>query len=283
MTPLPLHDYEEAREAADFIQTTFGKKPEVAIFAGTGLGDISETAQIEAAIDYSEIPHFPSSSVETHQSRLSCTEISGRTTILMQGRFHLYEGYSARAVAFPVRVMHCLGVNTLILTNAAGGLNPLFAVGDLMIIDDHINFTGENPIAGPHDDRWGSRFPDMTQAYSGHLRDLAQSAASDIDVNVQAGVYVGLKGPSLETPAEMRFLRKAGADAVGFSTVMEAIAGVQLGMQVLGVSAITNSCVPDAPLPAVVSEIVAAAQDAAPSIGHLIKHILQNLDKDALP
>ena len=205
--------------------------------------------------------------------------VMAQQVMMMQGRFHLYEGYSPQAVVFPVRVMRQLGVHTLILTNAAGGLNPLFAVGDIMIIEDHINLTGENPLVGLQDDRWGPRFPEMTQAYSGQLQEMARSAASQLNANVQAGVYAGLKGPSLETPAEMRLLKNAGADAVGFSTVMETIAGVQAGMQVLGLSAITNLCLPDALLPSSVDEIIAAAQNAAPHIETIITHVIDHLEE----
>ncbi len=279
MTHSNSYDFDRAVQAAEFIQTKFDLLPEVVILAGTGLGDVTASARIDMGIDYREIPHFPTSTVQTHESRLVCGEMAGRSVLVMQGRFHLYEGYSPKAVVFPVRVMQYLGVRTLILTNAAGGLNPLFAVGDIMIIEDHINLTGENPLVGSHDERLGLRFPEMTQAYSGRLHELARTAVSQLDANVQAGVYAGLKGPSLETPAEMRFLHSAGADAVGFSTVMETIAGVQAGMQVLGISAITNMCLPDALLPASVAEIIAAAKNAAPQIDAIISHVLRNLDE----
>ncbi len=281
MTQASTYDVDQALQAAGFIQSKFDKPPEAVVLTGTGLGDVAASAHIDTTIDYSQIPHFPTSSVQTHGSRLACGQWAGRSVIVMQGRLHLYEGYSAKAVAFPVRVMQCMGAKTLILTNAAGGLNPLFAVGDIMVIEDHINLTGENPLVGPYDERTGPRFPEMTQAYNGRLQELARAAVSRLDANVQAGVYAGLKGPSLETPAEMRFLHASGADAVGFSTVMEAIAGVQAGMQVLGISAITNMCLPDALLPASVAEIIETAQGAAPHIDAIISHVLLNLEEES--
>ena len=204
--------------------------------------------------------------------------MNGQQLLVLQGRFHLYEGYSPLAVTFPVRALQALGVQCLILTNAAGGLNPLFATGDIMIIEDHINLTGANPLVGRNEDRWGPRFVGVTHAYDGHLQDLAQGAAGDLEVGVQKGVYAGLTGPSLETPAEMRYLRTIGADAVGFSTVMEAITAVHAGMQVLGLSVITNMCLPDAPTPAQVDEIIAAAQGAAPYLETIIGRVIERLD-----
>ncbi len=272
--------YERIVEAAEFIRTRSGRPPAAVIQVGTGLEAAAASAHIETYIDYGEIPHFPISTVPTHAGRLACGEMAGRPVVILQGRFHLYEGYSARDVAFPIRVMHRLGAGVLVLTNAAGGLNPLFAAGDIMVITDHINLTGENPLAGRHDPRYGERFPDMTRAYDRRLQESARPAANASGVVLQAGVYAGLKGPSLETPAEMRWLSGAGADAVGFSTVMETIAGVQAGMRVLGLSAITNLCRPDEPLPVSVEEVVATASAAAPRMDAIITGVLAGLDND---
>ena len=272
------YDYDQAAQAAGFIGSIYETPPQAVVLAGTGLEDVTASARIEQTIDYDKIPHFPASTVQAHRGRLALGVLAGRQVIVMQGRFHLYEGYSARAVVFPIRVMRILGVKTLILSNAAGGLNPLYAVGDIMLIKDHINLSAANPLAGPHDERWGGRFPDMTQAYSNRLRKFSRCAASVSHVKVHSGIYAGLKGPSLETPAEMRFLRAAGADAVGFSTVLETIAGVQAGMRVVGISAITNTCRPDDLRPANVAQIIAAARSAAPRIEALITQVLEHLD-----
>ena len=196
----------------------------------------------------------------------------------MQGRFHLYEGYSPAEVTFPIRVMQALGVRRLIVTNAAGGLNPAFRPGDMMLITDHINLTGENPLTGPNVDLWGPRFPDMSQAYDRKLIALAEKAAQAAGIPIRKGVYVGLKGPSMETPAEIRFLKSAGAEAVGFSTVQEVIAAVHGGMQVLGISIITNVNDPDRPVPAALEDIIAIARRATLSLEKLLEGIMRHLD-----
>jgi purine-nucleoside phosphorylase len=196
----------------------------------------------------------------------------------MQGRFHLYEGYSPAEVTFPIRVMQALGVRRLIVTNAAGGLNPAFRPGDMMLITDHINLPGENPLTGPNVDLWGLRFPDMSQAYDRKLIALAEKAAKTAGIPIRKGVYVGLKGPSMETPAETRFLKSAGAEAVGFSTVHEVIAAVHGGMQVLGISIITNVNDPDRPVPAALEDIIAIARRATPSLEKLLEGIMRHLD-----
>lgn len=230
-------------------------------------------------LSYGEIPHFPASTVQSHYGRLSSGGFAGQGIILLQGRFHLYEGYAPEAVTFPIRVLQALGIEVLIMTNAAGGLNPLFAAGDIMIIEDHINLTGANPLVGPNNEEWGVRFPEMTAAYSWPLQELAQSAAGLLEVGVQKGIYAGLTGPSLETPAEMRFLRTIGAEAVGFSTVMETIAAVHARIEVLALSVITNMCLPDAPVTADVDEIIATAQAAGPHLETIITHVIKGLGK----
>jgi len=280
MNPISHHDYADATEAADAIRSRLKHPPTVAVLTGTGLGDILTAMDIDMIMDYKEIPNFPASTVETHYGRLAGGQLAGQNALRMQGRFHLYEGYTAREVTFPIRVMQALGIKTLIMTNAAGGLNPLFAVGEIMIIEDHINLTGTNPLIGPNDSRWGARFPEMTCAYSGRLQELAQSAASRLEVGVQKGVYAGLKGPSLETPAEMRFLHTIGAEAVGFSTVMETIAAVHAGIQVLGLSVITNMCLPDAFSTSSVEEIIAVAQAAAPHLETIVTDVVTCLEEE---
>lgn len=277
MTLTARYDHSQAGEAADFIRTHLKCRPEVGVLTGTGLGDSIASMQIEASLEYREIPHFPVSTVQSHRGRLFVGRLSGRGVLLFQGRFHLYEGYCPLAVSFPVRVMQALGIEVLIMTNASGGLNPLFTTGDIMIIEDHINLTGTNPLVGLNDERWGPRFPEMTHAYNRHLQELTQSSVGNLEIGVRKGVYVGLSGPSLETPAEMRFLRTIGAEAVGFSTVMEAIAAVHAGMQVLGLSVITNMCLPDALAPADVEEIIAVAQSATPHLEAIIAYVVENL------
>lgn len=277
MAPSSTYDHTDAAKAADSIRNRFNCRPEIAVLTGTGLGDSITSMQVEATVDYHEIPHFPVSTVQSHNGRLMIGQLAGRCVVLLQGRFHLYEGYCPLAVTFPIRVMQALGVGVLIMTNAAGGLNPLFTTGDIMIIEDHINLTGTNPLVGPNDERWGPRFPEMTHAYSRRLQALAQSAARNLEVGVQKGVYVGLSGPSLETPAEMRFLHSIGAEAVGFSTVMETIAAVHAGMQVLGLSVITNMCLPDALTTADVEKIIAVARSATPHLETIITYVVEHL------
>ena len=219
-------------------------------------------------------PISPRSTVQTHSGHLLAGTLGRHNLWVLQGRFHLYEGYSSLTVTFPVRVLRSLGVKILILTNASGGLNPAFSAGDIMIIKDHINLTGANPLIGPNEDDWGPRFPDMTAAYTPDLKHLAQSCARERDIPIQQGVYAGLHGPSLETPAEMRYLRTIGADAVGFSTVMETIAAVHAGMQVLGLSIITNMNLPDTLQPSSVAEIIDCARATAPLVSRLIGGVL---------
>lgn len=273
------YGYEEAAEAADYIRTRINRSPRVAVMTGTGLGDMLASMQADAVIDYREIPHFPVSTVQTHYGRLAAGTLDGQSVVLLQGRLHLYEGYYPVEVVFPVRVLQALGIETFILTNASGGLDPDFKTGQIMIIQDHINLTGANPLAGPNDERWGPRFPQMTEAYSRRLGELARSAARHLKIDARLGVYAGLRGPSLETPAEMRFLRTIGAQAVGFSTVMENIAAVHAGMAVLGLSVVTNMCLPDDLTTANVEEIIAVAQAAAPDLDALISHVIGQMDQ----
>lgn len=276
-----LYNYHDTLPAVDHLRARFGAFPPTAILAGTGLGGMINAVQVQKSVDYHQIPNFPASTVQSHAGRLICGRLEDHPVAVLQGRFHLYEGYTPLAVTFPIRVLQALGVRTLVLTNASGGLNPAFEAGDIMIISDHINLTGANPLIGPEEARWGLRFPDMTAAYAADLRRLAQSSAEAQGIRVRHGVYVGLQGPSLETPSEMRFLRTIGADAVGFSTVMETIAAVHGGMRVLGLSTITNLCQPDHPQPADVEAIIAVAQAAASKLAALVTGVLNRLDRDS--
>jgi purine-nucleoside phosphorylase len=273
------HDAQAANEAAEYLRSYFESPPQAAIIAGTGLGAVAADLQTHHVLDYDTIPLFPVSTAISHRGRMRIGTLTGSCVVVMEGRFHLYEGYSPKAVTFPIRVFQVLGIKTLVIINASGGLNPRLSAGDIMIIDDHINLTGRNPLTGPNDDSWGPRFPDMTTAYSRRLCDWAFEGAQEHQVSIQKGVYAGLKGPALETPAEMRYLRTIGADAVGFSTVMETIAAVHAGMEVLGLSAITNVCDPDHPIPADVPEIIAVAESTTPRVVDIITHVIKQLDR----
>jgi len=276
---MPSDEYRRnAAETAAFLSARITGAPRSGWIVGTGLGDAAGSLRITTVFDYQSIPHFPVATVQSHAGRLLFGDIQDRSVVVMQGRLHLYEGYSPADVTFPVRVMQEMGVRRLIVTNAAGGLNPSFRTGDLMVITDHINLTGENPLAGPNVAAWGPRFPDMTRAYNRKMIALAEEAARSARIPVHKGVYAGLKGPSLETPAETRLLRALGADAVGFSTVPEVIAAVHGGMEVFGLSIITNVNDPDHPVPATVEDIVAAARQAAPSLEKLLAAVMGRLD-----
>ena len=266
---------QRVQETAGFLRERLDGPPLVGLLTGTGLGGITRSLAIEGGLPYRDIPHFPVSTVTSHPGRLVWGRLAGVTVAALEGRFHLYEGYSPAEVTFPIRVMQALGVETVILSNAAGGLNPNFSPGEIMVIRDHINLTGENPLVGPNEDRWGIRFPDMSRAYAPDLARTAFSIGTDKRLRVREGVYAGLKGPSLETPAEVRLLQTAGADAVGFSTVLETIAAVHAGMDVLGLSTITNVHQPDHPEPATLEEIIAVAEDAAPRLEALIRGVVE--------
>ena len=273
---------EKVREAVTFLKSKLDRPPETGVITGTGLGEAVDPLDDALTMNYADIPHFPVSTVVSHSGRLMAGTLAGHPVMVMQGRFHLYEGYPPGAVTFTVRVMQALGVRHLILSNAAGGMNPAFRQGDLMVIRDHINLTGENPLIGTNDDDWGPRFPDMTAAYDRSLIQLSRRAADGLGIPLKSGVYAGLKGPSLETPAEIRYLKIIGADAVGFSTVMETIAAVHAGMRVLGLSTITNINDPDRPAPASVEEILAAANRAAPMLKRLIEAVVAQIHQGAL-
>lgn len=228
------------QEAAAYIQSKTEVNPEVGLILGSGLGILADLIQDGISIPYQDIPHFPVSTVEGHDGELLLGTIEGRAVVMMKGRFHMYEGYGPEVTAFPVRVMKELGVTSLLVTNAAGGVNTSYEPGDLMLISDHLNLTGKNPLVGPNDAALGVRFPDMSEGYSRRLRSLLKDTAAAKGIQVQEGVYAGLLGPTYETPAEIRMLRTLGADAVGMSTVSETIVARHAGLEVLGISCISN-------------------------------------------
>lgn len=264
-------------EATEFVRARIADRPLIGLLIGTGLGNTADGMDKVISVEYKEIPHFPVSTVPTHHGRVLFGNMAGKAVMAMQGRFHYYEGYSMREITLPVRVMQLLGVKSLLLSNAAGGINPLFDVGDIMVITDHINLTGNNPLIGPNVDEWGPRFPDMSQVYDRRLIALAEEAALENGIQVQKGVYAGLPGPSLETGAEIRFLKTIGADAVGLSTIPEVIAAVHGGMAILGFSVITNMNLPDRLKPARVEEIIAAAELTAPRLQAIIRGLIGKL------
>lgn len=265
------------KEALDFIHSQTNAKPEYMIILGTGLGDLVSKIQIETTISYTEIPHFPVSTVESHAGRLLFGKLGGKSIVAMQGRFHYYEGYSMQEIVFPLRVLQANGATHLIVSNAAGGMNPLFSRGDLMCITDHINLLGDNPLIGPNDDELGPRFPDMSEPYSQAMIQIAENVALQKGIKMHQGVYVAVTGPNLETKAEYRFLRNIGADVVGMSTIPEVIAAIHAGMKVLGFSVITDECFPEALEPVNISDILEAADIAQPKMTEIIIGVLESL------
>jgi purine-nucleoside phosphorylase len=269
--------YDQIQEAKVFIQRRWATKPRVGIILGTGLGGLGEDIEAEAKFAYADIPHFPRSTAPSHKGELVCGKLAGRPVVAMQGRFHYYEGYSLQQITLPVRVMHALGADTLIVSNACGGMNPQWAKGDLMIIEDHINLLGDNPLIGPNDDRLGPRFPDMSEPYDRKLIALTQRIALEEKIVCHKGVFVAVPGPNLETRAEYRFLRSGGADVVGMSTVPEVIVAVHEGMKTLGLSIITDLCLPDALEPAKLEEIIAVANEAEKKLRVLVRRVVAEL------
>lgn len=268
--------YEQIQETAQAIRTRAGGlQPKVGIILGSGLGDFAEGLAKKVVIPYAELPHFPHSSVPGHAGRLVLGEVGGEPIVAMQGRVHAYEGYSPAQVAFPARVLCALGIHSLVVTNAAGGVNWDFKPGDLMVITDHLNLSGYNPLVGPNDDRMGPRFPDMTTAYPTALQAQLLSSAQNVGVELKQGVYAVLAGPSYETPAEIRMLRTLGADAVGMSTVPEVIAARHMGVQVAGISCITNLAAGIGNKPLTHEEVAETA--------HQVKDIFRRLLEDFLP
>jgi len=265
---------EQVREAAEAVRGHWDGAARAGIILGTGLGGLAQRIEAEATLDYESIPHFPRSTAIGHTGQLVCGRVEGVPVVAMEGRFHAYEGYSHRQITFPVRVMKALGAELLIVSNACGGMNPQFAQGDIVVIEDHINLMGDNPLLGINDDSLGPRFPDMCAPYDPRLIETALEIARRENFAAHKGVYVAVTGPNLETRAEYRFLRAIGADVVGMSTVPEVIVAVHAGMRVLGLSIITDRCLPDALKPADIDEILGTAARAEPNLRKIVLGVL---------
>jgi len=264
-------------EAVAFIKERLPIDPEYLLILGTGLGQLAEEMTVEVELPYEDIPHFPVSTVESHAGKLLIGYLGGKSIMAMQGRFHYYEGYSMNQIAFPVRVAKMLGIQTLLVSNACGGLNPNFERGDIMLINDHINFLGDNPLIGPNDPDLGPRFPDMSQPYTERLLATAEQVALDAGIKMHQGVYLAVSGPMMETKGEYRYMRQLGADVVGMSTVPEVIAAVHMSMEVLGISVITDECFPDALEPVSLDDVLEAAAMAEPQLTRVVVGVLERL------
>ncbi|HEX3236083.1 MAG TPA: purine-nucleoside phosphorylase [Gemmatimonadales bacterium] len=269
--------FDRIQAAAAVVRGRTTLVPEVGIVLGTGLGGLAREIAVEREVPYESIPGFPLSTVESHAGRLLLGRLGGRAVVAMQGRFHRYEGYDLQQVTFPIRVMHALGARTLMVSNACGGMNPLWAPGDLVLLSDHINLLGDNPLVGENDERLGERFPDMSAPYDPALRSLARKLALELGITLREGVYVAVSGPNLETRAEYRMLRAMGADVVGMSTVPEVIVARHQGMRTLGISIITDQCLPDALEPADIGRIIETAGRAEPQLTRLTTHLVERL------
>lgn len=269
---------QQVSEATSFIRDHLvGDAPRLGLILGTGLGQLADQIDVEATLSYDDVPHVPQSTVASHDGRFLVGTLRGVPVLAMQGRFHLYEGYSARAVTMPVRVMGALGIDTLLIANAAGGMNPQFAESDIMLVTDHINLQGDNPLVGPNVDEWGPRFPDMSEPYDPTLRTWAEEVALEQQIKLRQGVYVAVAGPNLETKAEYRMLRRLGADAVGMSTVPEVIVARHMGLRVLALSVITDECFPDALQPVTMDDVLAAADAAAPHLTAIMMGVVERV------
>ena len=269
---------EQINQATDFIRSRTQLKPEIGIILGTGMGALSREVDGDAVIDYSEIPHFPVSTVESHAGKLHLGTFAGKRVFMMQGRFHFYEGYSMQQVTFPVRVMRAMGCTTLIVMNAVGSMNALIPKGSLVLVRDHINLMGDNPLIGPNDDELGPRFPDMSQPYDRELIALARTVALEEQIpGVHPGIMVGVTGPNLETAAEYRMFQRIGADIVTMSTVPEVLVAVHGGMRVLGISAVTDECLPDNLHPVSIEDVVKAAGEAEPRLTRLVRGVVERM------
>jgi len=268
---------ERIKEAGKFIQSKTRIKPRIGIILGTGLGDLTKEIEVESKLSYQNIPYFAVSTTPGHEGSLILGRLVGKMIVAMQGRFHFYEGYSLEEITFPLRVMKYMGVNVIIESNAAGGMNPNFKAGDLMVITDHINLIGNNPLIGPNDDKLGPRFVDMCEPYDKELIELYEKVAMRERIRIHRGVYVGVSGPNFETPAEYRFLRLIGADAVGMSTVPEVIVAKHSGLKVLGISCITDECFPDKLESVNLAKLIKVANLAEPKMTRLIKGILAEI------
>ena len=264
-------------EAVSFIKERLPIEPEYLLILGTGLGQLAEEMTVELELPYEQIPHFPVSTVESHAGKLLIGDLGGKSVMAMQGRFHYYEGYSMNQIVFPIRVAKMLGIQTLLVSNACGGLNPNYERGDIMLINDHINFLGDNPLIGPNDPNLGPRFPDMSQPYTERLLSTAEQVALDAGIKMHQGVYLAVSGPMLETKAEYRYMRQLGADVVGMSTVPEVIAAVHMSMEVLGISVITDECFPDSLEPVSLDDVLKAAAMAEPHLTRIVVGVLERL------
>ncbi|CAN5279903.1 purine-nucleoside phosphorylase [soil metagenome] len=269
--------YEQVQEATQAIQAKWSEKPKVGIILGTGLGALAEEIESPVKIAYEDIPHFPHSTVKSHAGRFVCGTLSGKPVVAMEGRFHFYEGYTLQQITLPVRVMKALGCEILIVSNACGGMNPQYGKGDLMIIEDHINLIGDNPLIGKNDDRLGPRFPDMCWPYDRELIATALKTALEEKITCHKGVFVAVSGPNLETRAEYRFLRGIGADVVGMSTVPEVIVAVHCGLRSLGISVITDVCLPDALQPVSLEDILETAAVAEKKLRTLVRRVVAQI------
>lgn len=267
--------FDKINDAQEAIRRHWDRQPRVAVVLGTGLGGLAAQIDVEASIDYADIPHFPRSTAVSHRGRLVCGMLDGVPVVAMEGRFHFYEGYPLKQITLPIRVFRSLGAELLVLSNACGGMNPYFACGDIMVIEDHINLIGDNPLIGINDDRLGPRFPDMCEPYDLLWVDRVRAIARRHQIEAHKGVFVAVAGPNLETRAEYRFLRMIGADVVGMSTVPEAIVAVHCGLKVIGLSVITDMCLPDALHPANVEEIIRIAGEAEPKLTLLVREIVR--------
>ena len=265
----------QLEDAASVVRKKISWEPEAAIVLGTGLGNLTERVEAEEVFPYSLLPHFPESTVESHKGQLVFGALGGKKVAVMEGRFHAYEGYSMQEVTFPIRLLAQLGAKILVVTNAAGGLNLQYKKGELVLIEDHINLMGLNPLIGPNDDRLGPRFPDMSEPYATRLLQLTEAAAREQKIQVKRGVYVSVLGPNLETRAEYRFLRGIGADLVGMSTVPEVLVGVHMGMEILGVACVTDVCDPDHLEACDIKEIIKTANEAGPSLDRLLESAIK--------
>lgn len=268
---------ESVNKARDYITSQTDCIPEIGIVLGTGLGGLAREIETEAVIPYSDIPGFVSSTVEFHEGRLILGTLSEHSIVAMQGRFHYYEGYSMQEITFPVRVMNALGASVLIISNAAGGINPEFDKGNLVLIKDHINLLGDNPLIGVNEPELGPRFVDMSEPYSRRLKKLASLVSEEFDIRLAEGVYAAMPGPSLETAAEYRLLRIIGADMVGMSTVPENIVALQAGMEVLGLTIISDMCIPESLEPVDIKDIIATCEAAEPKLTTLIRELIRKL------
>jgi purine-nucleoside phosphorylase len=276
-----LELYDQIQEARNAIRAQWSGQPQVGIILGTGLGGLAEDIATERKLPYGDIPHFPRSTVVSHAGQFVCGRLDDKAVVAMEGRFHFYEGYSLQQITLPVRVMKALGCEVLVVSNACGGMNPQYAKGDLMVIEDHINLMGANPLIGKNDDRLGPRFPDMCRPYDRALIALAQRIALEERIVCHKGVFVAVSGPNLETRAEYRFLRGIGADVVGMSTVPEVIVGVHCGLRILGLSVVTDVCLPDALEPVKLEDIIATANAAEKKLRVLVRRLVAEMPSKA--